>query len=123
MLGASKIRNTAVTISGVGGEIFSPYQVKIILKSHQMNESIDVRANVVDSISESLATEQFPAIWGLPEFESLDLADPYYKESRIEILLDVGYYFPCLRDGIIHSHKYPVSAKNTLFGWVLGGGF
>ena len=61
-LDASKIRNTAVTISGVGGEIFSPYQVKITLKSLQRNESIVVRANVADSIPECLAAGQFPAI-------------------------------------------------------------
>ena len=53
----------------MGGEIFSPYQVKITLKSLQRNESIDVRANVVDSIPECLATGQFPAIGDLPEFE------------------------------------------------------
>ena len=75
----------------------------------------------MDSIPECLAIGQFPAIGDLPEFESLDLADPYYyKESRIDVLLDVGYYFPCLRDGIIHSHKHPISAMNTLLGWVIG---
>ena len=59
-----------------------------------------------------------------PEFSHLDLADPNYgMESSIEVLLDVGYYFPYLREGIIHSQTHSISAMNTLFGWVLGGGF
>ena len=46
-IGAHHIRDTAVTITGVGGEIFSPHQVKIALRSLQCSETIVVRANVV----------------------------------------------------------------------------
>ena len=68
-----------------------------------------VRANVVDSIPECLTTGQVPSIQELPEFSHIDLADPDYgKESRIDVLLDVEYYFPCLREGIIHSQTHSI---------------
>ena len=123
-IGAHRIRETAVTITGVGGEIYSPHEVKIALRSLQHSETIVVRANVVDSIPECLTTGQVPSIEELPEFSHLNLANPDYgMESSIDVLLDVGNYFPCLRKGIIHSQTHSISAINTHFGWVLGVGF
>ena len=90
-IGAHQIRETAVTITRIGEEIFSPHQVKIALRSMQRSEIIVVRANVVDSILECLTTGQVPSIEELSEFSNLDLADPNYGlESRIDVLLDVG---------------------------------
>ena len=76
-----------------------------------------VRANVVDSIPECLTTGQVSSVEKHPEFSHLDLADPHYgMESRIDVLLDVRYYFPCLSEDIIHSQTHSISAMNTLFG-------
>ena len=90
-IGAHQIRETAFTITGVGGEIFSPHQVKIALRSLKHSETIVVRANVVDSIPKCLTTGQVPSIEEHSWFSHLDLADPNCGlESRIDVLLDVG---------------------------------
>jgi len=56
----------------------------------------------MESIPECQTIGIAPAVSELPEFGSLDLADPEYKTgSKIDVLLGVGYCAPCLLEGMV----------------------
>ena len=89
LLGAlSEERSVAsVTISGVGGEVYSPFQVEFSLQSLKSAKHTIIRANVVDKIPECQTIGQAPPPRELSEFQSLDLSDPGYNfNSRIDVL-------------------------------------
>ena len=123
-IGARKISSSSVTISGVGGEVYSPFQVEFSLRSLKSAKHTIIRANVVDKIPECQTIGQAPPLKELSEFQALDLSDPEYSSnSRIDVLLGVGYCAPCLLKGIMHSQDRTMVAMNTIFGWTLGGGY
>ena len=49
-LHAKKLKGTAVTISGIGGEQYSAAEVEIRLQSLHSSDCIDVMDSIVDSI-------------------------------------------------------------------------
>ena len=51
-LGAKRPKNTALLISGVGGDLHSPHQVEFMLNSLRRTGSISVITSVVESIPE-----------------------------------------------------------------------
>ena len=122
-IGAKMISGSSVTISGVGGEMYSPYQVEFSLRSLKEVKHTTIRANVVHKIPECQTIGQAPPLRELPEFKSLDLSDPgYNSSSRIDVLLGIGYCAPCLLEGMVHSQDRTMVAMETIFGWTLGGG-
>ena len=122
-IGAKKISGSSVTISGVGGEMYSPYQVEFSLRSLKGVKHTTIRANVVDKIPECQTIGQAPPLRELPEFQSLDLSDPgYNSSSRIDILLGIGYCAPCLLEDMVHSQDRTMVAMKTIFVRTLGGG-
>ena len=121
-IGAHRIKNTAVTISGVGGDMFSSHQVELALKSLQREETMIIRANVVDAIPECHTSGRVPPAKELLEFQHLDLADPEYDSgSKIDILLGVDYCTPCVLGHNVHSRSRSMMATETIFGWTLTG--
>ena len=103
-IGARKISSSSVAISGIGGEVYSPFQVEFFLRSLKSAKHIIIRANVVDKIPECQTIGQAPPLKELLEFQSLDLSDAgYSSNSRVNVLLGVGYCASCLLEGIMHS--------------------
>ena len=48
-LGAKRLKNTALLISGVGGDFHSPHQVEFMLNSLRCTESISAITSVAES--------------------------------------------------------------------------
>ena len=77
-LGAKRLKNTALLISGVGGDLHSPHQVEFMLNSLRRTDSISVIASVVESIPECHTGGRSVTHRDLQSFKDLDLADPEY---------------------------------------------
>ena len=65
-LHAKKLKGTAVTISGIGGEQRSAAEVEIHLQSLYSSDYIDVRASVVDSIPMCATASKFQKVGQTP---------------------------------------------------------
>ena len=67
-IGAKAISGSSVTISEVGGEMYSPYQVEFSLQSLKRVKHTTIRVNDVDKIPECQTIGQAPPLRELPEF-------------------------------------------------------
>ena len=67
-IGARKISSSSVTISGVWGEVYSPFQVEFSLRSLKSAKHTIIRANVAGKIPECQTIGQAPPLKELSEF-------------------------------------------------------
>lgn len=115
------IPNSGTQICGVGGTFNSSHQVEITLIGNE-GELFDSIFHVVDSIPSMSSRANVKQAFSLPFLSNLQLADPLYTSSaHIDILLDMGTTNRCSKDGVLHSHDRSLKAKNTVFGWTVGG--
>ena len=78
-LGAKRLKNAALLISGVGGELHSPHQVEFTLNSLIRTDNISLIAIVVESIPEYHTGGRSVTHRDLQSFKDLYLADPEYS--------------------------------------------
>ena len=89
---AKKLKGTAITIAGVGGEVYSPHEVELQLRSLHLSDSILIRASVVDQIPACISAGDLSQVKQLPVFRDLMLADPGYTcHSQMDILLGMAH--------------------------------
>ena len=99
---AKRLKNSAVNITGVGGDIHSPYQVEMTLKSLYSDESMTIVANVVDDIPAAITPLNISHVRNLPVFKGLTLTDPVQWTSGYII----GYgSLQCLLQGWCRLHS------------------
>ena len=119
---AKRIKGTAITISGIGGEVYSPHEVELCLQSLHSSESICIRASVVDQTPSCVSTGSINQVKSLPIFRDLKLADPFYcSGSQTDLLLEMAHCNLCPLVGIVLSDDKLFKAMNTVFGWAVGG--
>ncbi len=121
-LHAKKIKGTAITISGIGGEQYSTSEVEIRLQVLHSDEYIDVRASVVDSIPTCSTSRRFDGCKHIPAFKDLHLSDPGYSPgSQLDMLLGISHCNVCSLPNVIVSADKSFRAEETIFGWAVGG--
>ena len=121
-LRAKKLRGTAITISGVGGEIYSTHEVELKLQSLYSTDFITIRASVVNNIPTCITTGDLSEIKRTPAFSSLQLADPEYSSrSQLDLLLGIAHCNICSLNGTVFSVDKTYKAEKTIFGWAVGG--
>ena len=120
---ASRLRGTAVTISGVGGgELHSTHEVEFQLQSHHSTESITFRASVVDAIPDCVSIRSFTEPSKIDAFKDLQLADPQFSPgAHMDLLLGIAHCNACSLPGIVLSQDKGHKAELTIFGWAVGG--
>ena len=91
-LHAKKLKGTAVTIFGIGGEQHSATEVEICLRSLHSSDYIYVRASVVDSIPMCATAAKFQKVGQMNTFRNLRLADPdFMPGAHLDILLGISH--------------------------------
>ena len=119
---AKKLKGTAITIAGVGGEVHSPHEVELQLRSLHSSDSILIRASVVDQIPAYISAGDLSQVKQLPVFWDLMLADPGYTcQSQMEILLGMAHCIQCSMVGTVLSVDKLFKAEKTIFRWAIGG--
>lgn len=119
---ASKIPDSAMKISGIGGVEHSPHRVEVVLLGRQ-GEEVVVTPHVVDQIPHSPSRTDVGKVHRLPLARDLTLSDPGYTSSaRIDLLLSSRKSNACFRDGVRYSKDRELKAENTIFGWTIHGG-
>ena len=117
-LGAKRLKNTALLISGVGGDLHSPHQVEFTLNSLRRTDSTSVIASVVESIPEYHTGGRSVTHRDLQSFKDLDLVDPEYSiNCKVDVLLGVDYCASCILGRNVHSDsRNMVAATPSLDG-------
>ena len=120
---ARRLRENAVTISGVGGgELHSTHEVEFQLQSLYFTESITVRASVVDVIPDCVSTGSFTEPSKIDAFKDFQLADPQFSlGARMDLLLGITHCNACSLPGIVLSQDKGHKAELTIFGRAVGG--
>ena len=119
---AKRIKGTAITISGVGGELHSTHEVEFQFQSLDSSDSIMVRASVVDAIPQCVTAGDATNASKMRAFKDLKLADPQYSPgARVDLLLGISHCNMCSLPGVVLSQGKGYKAELTIFGWAVGG--
>ena len=88
-----------------------------------MNESpLQIQAAVVDVITGELPEKNLPDIKSMQFLQGLQLADSQFHQSgRIDLLLGMDVYTRMMRRDFLTSEDGLLEARDSRFGWVLGG--
>ena len=111
-------------ITGVGGDKTSRCQVDLRLSSafSPGGESIQVRAHVVEHITDGYHPQDLEEIRRMPFLKGLQLVDPEFDRSgRIDVLLGIVACNECTHDEVVSSFNRRFKAHMTIFGWAVGG--
>ncbi|KAJ0181817.1 hypothetical protein K1T71_002539 [Dendrolimus kikuchii] len=123
LLGLKRIPETS-TISGLGGDrdstIASKFTVVLNLQSRiDSTFKLSVKAHVLKKLTCFLPSRQVRV---LPQFASLELADPSFgTPNKIDLLLGAEVYSQILLEGLVKGLPGSVIAQNTRLGWILSG--
>ena len=121
-LKANRIPESAVFIQGLVGRCYSPYQVQLKLNSLYGNESLSIKAHVVDAIPATPSHVSMKDFISKPFLKDLQLADPDYQPNcKLDILLGIKQCNPCSLHGISMSADKNWKDEETIFEWAVGG--
>ena len=119
---AKRLPRSSIQISGVGGEIVSPYQIEMKLTSTQNDQYVTIRASVIDAIPPYSVSASMKDVKAILSFRTLNLADrDYTSGDPVDVLLSNTHSNWTMMDGAVLSPDKCYRAQNTIFGWIVGG--
>ena len=123
-LRAPRIKDSTIHITGVGGQILSPYMVELSLSSTHAGaaEQITIQAHVVDQIPKTSVAMGMDRIYRLEFMQGLPLAYPEFSNtSKVDLLLGQAHTVRCELRGSAYSKEGDLKDQRTIFGWTVGG--